>query len=132
MDSKKPTEHRTDLVPQRTRTSLKTWALGLDKPSLTDRPQRFGVLPTIRFWNRVDTIKHQFPALAAGTVLGLSVMWFLLPLMTGLFGPWVALLTLLPIAMLATAFPLGLFERWLRREIERRRQGDGRGGEPRR
>ncbi|MBL9103088.1 MAG: hypothetical protein JNL82_19235 [Myxococcales bacterium] len=103
------------------RPGLLVWMFGLDKPSLTARPQVWGIVPTFRFWNRLDTARHQAPALALGVGLILVAHALLTwPLVLAL-GPLLALTLLLPIYMALGFLPLGLFERWLRREIAARR-----------
>ena len=97
-----------------------TWMFGLDKPTLTDRPQRWGVIPTFRFWNRLDTAKYQVVPLTAGLAAAALFSKLASPLLAGLLGVF-SLVIVLPMIFVLTLLPLGLFERWLRREIESRR-----------
>ncbi len=96
-----------------------TWMFGLDKPTLTDRQQLWGVVPTFRFWNRLDTVKYQIAPLTAGLLAALFSK-LASPLLAGLMGV-LSLVIVLPMIFALTLLPLGLFERWLRREIKSRR-----------
>lgn len=105
------------------RPGLLVWMFGLDKPNLTERPQRWGIVPTLRFWNRLDTARHQAPLLLAGVMMVLVAhVLCTAPLVLAL-GPLLALALLVPVYTALAMLPLGLFERWLRREIARRRGG---------
>ncbi|MCA9714289.1 MAG: hypothetical protein H6713_23500 [Myxococcales bacterium] len=106
-------------VPER-RPDLVTWMFGLDRPTLTDRPQRWGVVPTFRFWNRLDTAKYQLLPVAAGLALALVFLELTMSLAVAVLGALAPVL-LGPIAIALGLLPLGLFERWLRREIATRR-----------
>ena len=97
-----------------------TWMFGLDRPTLTDRPQLWGVVPTFRFWNRIDTAKYQVVPLALGLALAAGFSKLFTVLLASLFGV-LSLFIVLPAIFALTLLPLGLFERWLRREIKTRR-----------
>lgn len=96
---------------------------GLDKPSLTVRPQLWGIVPTLRFWNRIDTARHQAPALALGALLILVTHALCTAPLVLALGPALALALIVPLYMALGLLPLGLFERWLRKEIAARRRG---------
>lgn len=112
-------------LPARTddedRVSLATWMFGLDKPGLTDRPQKWGIVPTVRFWNRLDTLKHQLAPVGLGLTLAMPLMAVLITTLAPVIGLWPAALLAMPFGVAMGLLPLGLFERWLRKEIERRR-----------
>jgi hypothetical protein len=84
-----------------------------------DGSQALGFLPTLKFWNRVDTWKQQAPFNALGIALGFGVFAAVSPVLAGLgfVGQSVALAA----SAFTVVLPLGLFERWLRRVIRRRR-----------
>lgn len=105
------------------RPGFLVWLFGLDRPSLTARPQRWGIVPTFRFWNRIDTARHQVPALTLGVGLVITAHLLLTFPLVVLLGPVLALTVLLPLFVGLGLLPLGLFERWLRREIAARRGG---------
>ncbi len=94
-----------------------TWLFGLDKPDLISYRQPLGVMPTLRFWNRLDTFKYQAPFLLLGIVLGSGLAVAVQPWLIGALGPLLGLLVMLPALVLAGLLPLGLFERWLRRHM---------------
>lgn len=106
------------------RPNLLTWAFGLDKPALTSRPQRWGIVPTLRFWNRIDTFKYQAPALVAGIGLAYVVVSTLLAALTPILGYAAAWTIAVTLASIAACLPLGLFERWLRKRISQQRGPD--------
>ena len=110
---------RTD--DSKERVGLTTWMFGLDKPGLTDRPQRWGIVPTVRFWNRIDTVKHQLLPVGVGLAVAMPMMGLLIDMLGPLIGFWPAALLAIPVGLALGLLPLGLFERWLRKEIERRR-----------
>jgi hypothetical protein len=95
------------------------WMFGLDKPALTGE-QRWGIVPTFRFWNRLDTARHQAPAMLAGIGLVLAAHAVCTTPLVVALGPALALTVLIPLFAALGFLPLGLFERWLRREIARR------------
>ena len=103
------------------RVSLTTWMFGLDKPGLTDRPQKWGIVPTIRFWNRLDTFKHQLLPVGLGLTLTVPLMLVIMATLAPVIGLWPAAMLAMPFGIAMGLLPLGLFERWLRKEIERRR-----------
>lgn len=112
-------------LPARTDTEekvgLATWMFGLDKPGLTDRPQKWGIVPTVRFWNRIDTLKHQLLPVGIGLGLAMPLMALFIAALAPVVGLWPAAMLAMPIGVAMGLLPLGLFERWLRKEIERRR-----------
>jgi hypothetical protein len=98
-----------DTIKKRSARASLSAALGLDQPGLLDQPQPLAILPS-RFWNRIDTWKHQLPFLGGGIALMSVVMVLLYPpllAMIGVAANWV----ILPILLVATLLPLGLFER---------------------
>lgn len=105
------------------RPGVVVWMFGLDKPGLTERRQLWGIVPTFRFWNRLDTARHQAPLMLAGVGLILAVhLLCTMPLLLAV-GPLLTLMIIVPAYAALGMLPLGLFERWLRREIVRRRGG---------
>jgi len=116
--------HETSLARRsRERPGFLVWLFGLDKPNLTERPQRWGIVPTFRFWNRIDTARHQVPAVTLGVGLVIAAHLLLTFPLVVLLGPVLALVVLMPLFAALGLLPLGLFERWLRREIAARRGG---------
>ncbi|MCB9706941.1 MAG: hypothetical protein H6711_34190 [Myxococcales bacterium] len=103
------------------RPGLVTWMFGLDHPTLTDLPQRWGVLPTLRFWNRLDTAKYQAIPIAVGVIAAIGLFKLVAPILFPLLGSVLGMVVLIPMAIVIGILPLGLFERWLRREIASRR-----------
>jgi hypothetical protein len=122
-------ETRPAVRPARRYPGWLVWLFALDRPTLVDRPQRWGIVPTFRFWNRLDTAKHQVPALLVGLGLIFGLYLLLVPLV-GILGPALALTIMLPLFFVAGLLPLGLFERWLRKTIAARRQSSQRALKP--
>lgn len=85
------------------------------KPAYLDRPQRFGFLPTLAFWNRRDVAKANGPMLAVFVVLWLLLLGTLADhlLLVG----WPRRLA----AGLGPYLFLGLLERYLRKRLRARR-----------
>jgi hypothetical protein len=108
-------------VRARPAAGLLVWLFALDRPSLTERPQRWGIVPSFRFWNRLDTAKYQMPPVLLGIALMVGAHLLLTVPVVLALGNLLALLVLMPLYLALGLLPLGLFERWLRRTIAARR-----------
>lgn len=79
------------------------------------RPQRWGILPTLSFWNRPDVWRH-----ARWFVVPCMLLWayVLQDLWRGAISWWAST----SLYFLATTIGLGLFERYIRRKLRRRHE----------
>lgn len=86
------------------------------------RPQRWGILPTLSFWNRRDVWRHAkwfiVPCLLFWTYV-LQDLWY------GIISWWAST----ALYLLAITFGLGLFERYIRRKLRQRYEAIAAGDE---
>ena len=83
-----------------------------------ETPQRFGILPTLHFWNRRDVMRTA--RWLTGPITGASMITT--AVVATMVGPWLA-----PFVGLACGIPVvlthGLLERYVRRSLRERQRG---------
>jgi hypothetical protein len=127
MEAMKRQEEGRSLVPEgdaRLHPLLREMFMGADESDpirpgrYLETPQRFGIVPTLHFWNRRDVWRSArwFVAPVVGVSVGLTAIGSVVFLDSPWLDPLVGLVSGLPVALAH-----GLLERYVRRRLRERR-----------